>query len=59
LSYVYQAIEKATKGKTRISVEDSEQMLDYWGRSVICIGAHNSKTREILDKFQTLFFVSN
>jgi hypothetical protein len=56
LSYVYQAIEEATNGKTRITVEDSEQMLDYWDRSVICIGAHNSKTREILAKFSTTYF---
>ena len=56
LSYVYQAIEKATKGKTHITVEDSEQMLDYWDRSVICIGAHNSKTREILAKFKNTYF---
>jgi len=56
LSYVYQAIEKATKGKTHITLEDSEQMLDYWDRSVICIGAHNSKTREILAKFKNTFF---
>ncbi|HCR71046.1 MAG TPA: hypothetical protein DIW23_06350 [Anaerolineae bacterium] len=56
LSYVYQAIEKSTKGKTRITVEDSEQMLDYWNRSIICIGAHNSKTREILAKFQNTYF---
>jgi len=56
LSYVYQAIEKATKGKTHITVEDSEQMLDYWGRSTICIGAHNSKTREILAKFKNTYF---
>ena len=56
LSYIYQAIEKATKGKTQIIVEDSEQMLDYWDRSVICIGAHNSKTREILAKFKNTFY---
>ncbi len=56
LSYVYQAIEKATKGKTHVTVEDSEQMLDYWDRSVICIGAHNSKTREVLAKFKNTFF---
>ncbi len=56
LSYVYQAIEKATKGEKRIIVEDSEEMLDYWNRSVICIGAHNSKTREILAKFKNTFY---
>ena len=56
LSYIYQAIEKATNGKTHITVEDSEQMLDYWDRSVICIGAHNSKTREVLAKVENTFF---
>lgn len=56
LSYIYQTIEKATRGKTQVTVEDSEQMLNYWGRNVICIGAHNAKTREILGKFKNPFF---
>jgi hypothetical protein len=31
-------------------------MIGHWGRSAVCIGAHNSKTREILDKFHNPFF---
>jgi hypothetical protein len=56
LSYIYQAIEKAGLRERRITLEDSEQMIGSWGRSAICIGAHNSKTREILEKFQNPFF---
>ena len=56
LSYIYQAIEKAGLREKRITLEDSEQMIGSWGRSAICIGAHNSKTREILDKFQNTFY---
>jgi hypothetical protein len=56
LSYVSKAVEKASKGKTQIFVEDSERTYDEWNKSAICIGAHNSKTREILDKFTNTFF---
>ena len=56
LSYLHKAIEKASSGKNYVTVEDSGQMLNYWGRSAICIGAHNPKTREILDKFKSTYF---
>jgi hypothetical protein len=36
--------------------EEPVSQLDYWGRSTICIGAHNSKTREILAKFKNPYF---
>jgi hypothetical protein len=56
LAYVNKAIEKATRGKTEIFVEDTERSYDEWNKSAICIGAHNSKTREIFDKFSNTFF---
>jgi hypothetical protein len=56
LSYLYQAIEKAGLRKKHITLEDSDQMNSAWGRSAICIGAHNSKTREILGKFKNPYF---
>jgi hypothetical protein len=56
LSYLYQAIEKAGLRERRITLEDSEQMIGSWGRSAICVGTHNSKTREILDKFHNPYF---
>ena len=56
LSYINKAIEKASQGKTNIHVEDSERTYDEWNKSAICIGAHNAKTREILDKFKNTFF---
>lgn len=56
LSYIYQVLEKGGRNKREISLEDSVQMIGAWGRSAICIGAHNSKTREILNKFQNTFY---
>lgn len=61
LSYLFHILEKAKIGKILSVVQDSEQVADLWGRSVICIGAHNSKTREIMTKFHNcqLRFGSN
>ena len=56
LSYISQVIDKTRKGKTHIMVEDREINLDNWDRSVICLGAHNTKTREILAKFKTVYY---
>jgi hypothetical protein len=56
LSYIYETIEKATRGETQVYVEDSERAHDKWNRSAVCIGAHNSKTREILDKFDNTYY---
>lgn len=56
LSYLYQALEKIGLHNRHITIEDSDQMTDFWGRSAICLGAHNLKTREILEKFHNPYF---
>lgn len=61
LSYLFHVLEKGKIGKVSSTVQDSEQTADLWGRSAICIGAHNFKTREIMTKFTScqLLFNSN
>jgi hypothetical protein len=56
LALLFQVIQKASRGKARVTVEDSEHVLDLWGRTAICIGAHNSKTREVLAKFANTYY---
>jgi len=56
LSLIQRTIEKASWRSTSVFVEDTEQTFNIWGRSAVCIGAHNSKTREILAKFDNPYF---
>jgi hypothetical protein len=56
LSLVHNAVEKATLGTKEIQIVEPSKSSDVWGRSIVCIGAHNLKTREILDKFRTRHF---
>jgi hypothetical protein len=56
LSYLFHIFEQAKIGKAVLTVQDSEHAHDSWGRSAICIGAHNPKTREIMTKFKSCRF---
>jgi hypothetical protein len=55
MSLVLATIQKVTR-TSHFLIEDDWQALEKWGRASICIGAHNAKTREILEKFDSTFF---
>jgi len=56
LSYVLACIDKNRPKSHLLLVEDDWQALEKWGKSAVCIGAHNAKTREILAKFSDIFY---
>jgi hypothetical protein len=56
LSYLFHVFEQAKIGNAVLTVQDSEFADNTWGRSAICIGAHNLKTREVVTKFQSCTF---
>jgi hypothetical protein len=54
LALIYSALNKYLGHEIEL-IEDW-QAIEKWNRNMICIGAHNSKTREILSKFDDTFY---
>lgn len=56
LSFIMSTIQRVASKDHKIDLEEDWLALDKWGKNAICIGAHNAKTREILEKFKNTFF---
>jgi len=56
LSLIQSLLARVPKKPEKVKVERGDEELDKWGVNAFCIGAHNGKTRVILEKFQNPFF---
>ena len=56
LGLLLQTIEKS-RAHINVNIEETQHALGKWGRSAICIGAHNKKTEEVLEKFDNPYFL--
>ena len=56
MSFVLRAINKISPKEHITIIEDDWQALEKWGRTAICIGAHNAKSREIFAKFTNTYY---
>jgi hypothetical protein len=57
LSLVQSLLTRIAKKPDQIFIERGDEQLNTWGVNSFCIGTHNGKTSEILDKFQNRFFI--
>lgn len=55
LGLLLQVLEKAGVNE-KVNIEEAQHAIGKWGRSAICIGAHNSKTEEVIEKFNNPYF---
>lgn len=55
LALVQSLLARVRKKPEQVKVERGEKEIDRWGVSCFCIGAHNPKTRVILEKFENPF----
>ena len=56
ISFILSLLSKAKIEQEQIYIERSEKEIEKWGEGCFCIGAHNPKTRIILNKFKGLHF---
>lgn len=56
LALTQSLLARLPKKPDRIVVKRGDEELDKWGVNCFCLGAHNGKTRVILEKFKNPFF---